>query len=397
MQDIVFILPAGSFPVPAINGGAIESLLELLINENERHQSFNLHVLMCKSTADHTRYDYTAYHNTKFYDFYLSPRWFKLNRLLNAGNKRLGYHLPLFSPYDRWLKRQIKQINPTYVIFEGSYTIAARAIAKMVGRDHLLYHLHHQMLPKRDFSAMFGHLLCVSEFIKRDWAENFRFRHPVNLLVWANAIAVAKFNQPITPTARQNLRTGLGFNNADFVVLYVGRLVKGKGVAELITAVKQIDNPHVKLLMVGESVFKNSHPTAYTQQLQTLCQTLPDRVKFTGFIDNDQLYQYYALADVHVLPSRWEEAAGLVLLESRCVGTPQILTDSGGAPEFARADAIIVPKATNLVNNLATAINQAFTHRDQLNYTPAPVNDANYYWQRFATIINHLTDQGVTQ
>ena len=46
MRKICFVT-CGALPVPAIKGGAIEQLIELLINENERTPKFEFTVVEC--------------------------------------------------------------------------------------------------------------------------------------------------------------------------------------------------------------------------------------------------------------------------------------------------------------------------------------------------------------
>ena len=83
------------------------------------------------------------------------------------------------------------------------------------------------------------------------------------------------------------------------------------------------------------------------------------RIKFTGYIDNDEIYKYYQLADVQVIPTITEEAAGLVAIEGMLSALPIIATNSGGMPEYLNKEcAIIVEKGdklkADLINSMST-------------------------------------------
>lgn len=355
MKNIVFVMPRGAYAVPAVNGGAIETLMTMLVEENELNHNFMFHFIMCKNKSDSNKYTYN-YAYSKFYNFYMSDFAIKTDRVLNAGNKRLGYALPLYSSYDNFVAGTIKQVSPDLVIFEGSYNIAVKKLKKLLGKDKLALHIHHQMLPKYDISKYFGHLICPSSFIENDWKNNFDFSSEIKTYTLKNAIDETKFNKPVTEKEKSELRKKLGFADDDFIVIYVGRLIKVKGVLELTEAVKRIDNEKIKLMIVGGSEFKNSRETEYTKMLRANCEELEGRIKFTGYVDNHDLYKYYAISNLHAMPSTWEEAAGLVLLESKTVGIKQLITNSGGMPEYAKSDAVIVKKEENLSENLKAAI-----------------------------------------
>ena len=76
-----------------------------------------------------------------------------------------------------------------------------------------------------------------------------------------------------------------------------------------------------------------------------------------GYIPNDQLPEYYATADMQVVPSIWQEGAGLVAVEGMAAGLPLIITQSGGMVEYVNSDAAIqVPIDKELPHNLALNI-----------------------------------------
>jgi glycosyltransferase involved in cell wall biosynthesis len=79
-----------------------------------------------------------------------------------------------------------------------------------------------------------------------------------------------------------------------------------------------------------------------------------DRVYFLGL--RDDVENVYAAANVVVMPSLWDEAFGLCVVEAMAAGRPVVVTDSGAMPEIiANGDCgAVVPKADDVA--MAAAI-----------------------------------------
>ncbi|MFX1282133.1 MAG: glycosyltransferase family 4 protein [Promethearchaeota archaeon] len=109
-------------------------------------------------------------------------------------------------------------------------------------------------------------------------------------------------------------------------ILFVGRLIKIKGIDTLISAFKLLKSKinNSRLLIVGEG--KQLH------FLKKKCENLQIEkdVEFLGFLEGKDLTKIYQTADLFVLPSRWE-IWGLVLNEAMAHGLPVIATNSCGA------------------------------------------------------------------
>ena len=65
---------------------------------------------------------------------------------------------------------------------------------------------------------------------------------------------------------------------------------------------------------------------------------------------------YYNVADITVLPSLWDEPAGLTMIESMSCGTPVITTSQGGIPEYVKYGALIVQVDDDIEENIAKGI-----------------------------------------
>jgi glycogen(starch) synthase len=65
------------------------------------------------------------------------------------------------------------------------------------------------------------------------------------------------------------------------------------------------------------------------------CSEFADQVHFTGWLGTEELLQWYELADIQVMPSRYEPF-GMVLLEGMLHGLPIIASDVGGPKDIIR-------------------------------------------------------------
>lgn len=100
------------------------------------------------------------------------------------------------------------------------------------------------------------------------------------------------------------------------IILYVGSMVKRKGIDLLIRALPKIHNNYI-LRIVGNGSSEEIH------QLKTLAedQKVSDRIVWCGFKCGEDLVKEYQQASVFVMPTR-EDCFGLVLLEALAAGVP---------------------------------------------------------------------------
>lgn len=115
------------------------------------------------------------------------------------------------------------------------------------------------------------------------------------------------------------------------LVLFVGRLVEEKGLADLLSAAAILKDRKQKItiLAIGEG---QDRPLL-EQQVSDL--KLDNSVFFTGWVAPDELPTYLAASDIFAAPSRtahngWVEAQGLTIIEAMITGKPVVTTKSGG-------------------------------------------------------------------
>lgn len=104
-------------------------------------------------------------------------------------------------------------------------------------------------------------------------------------------------------------------------VLFVGRLTPEKGPHLLIEAFRRIDDPDLRLVIVGGS----SYTGDFVEELRTLARHDP-RVDMRGYVYGRDLTDLYASARLFVQPSSLE-GMPLTLLEAAAAGAPLLASD----------------------------------------------------------------------
>lgn len=107
------------------------------------------------------------------------------------------------------------------------------------------------------------------------------------------------------------------------VILYVGQLIKRKGVIQVLEALKILNDSEISFLIVG------SGPEEVN--LKKFCNDNNIKnVFFEGFHQQEELPKFYALADIFILPS-FEEVWGLVINEALASGLCVLCSKYAGA------------------------------------------------------------------
>lgn len=117
--------------------------------------------------------------------------------------------------------------------------------------------------------------------------------------------------------ARAAVREGLGWSASDFVVLFLGRMTRDKGLLQLASAFATLasERADARLLFVGPD------EGGLTSELKRAARPHAARMGFVPL--NDEPERYLAAADVVALPS-FREGFGNVLIEAGATGVPVV-------------------------------------------------------------------------
>ncbi|MCD2346257.1 glycosyltransferase family 4 protein [Clostridium guangxiense] len=397
--SICLVLP-NAFPVPAVCGGAIETLMTSLAKLNNIYGLMDLTIccrynskaealvkkMNCKYTHFMWTYPEKIRNKIKYFIFRVLRKLFKIE--LNG----LKLHYGEISKFIHDKKNKFDLI----IAEGGDYMALANICLDIYDPEQLAIHVHHHFLPSKEVSQGYGNIIGVSNFVTKQYLKNSSNKN-VRSYVLKNSIDIGKFDKSISEKEKLELRKKLGFSKNDFIVLYVGRIIDVKGIKELIQSILNINDKAIKLLIIGSPNFSQDTKSEYLDEVNNLVNQNRNKIRFTGYIENKKIYMYESIANIQCVPSIWEEAAGLVVLEGMAAGLPTIVTNSGGMVEYVDNNtSIVVNKEQNLVRNLSQAIINLKNDKNKMEQMAiaAKENVKKYseinYYNNFVAIVNDI-------
>ncbi len=359
-KKICFIAP-GVLPIPTVKGGAVETLVEYLVIENEQKKLFDFTVYTAADQAAISKEN--EFKNTKFIHFTVYPAW--LNKLYSYVYRFLKQIFRIYIPYCleyykllRLLKHDGSKYD--YVVYEAGETSQIPLLNKYIKKEKLLVHLHWQgywnRADMKRIDKSFETLIPVSEFIGNGWKSACR-DNKRSVRVLKNCANIERFMNASPKEEKIELKRKLKIPQNDYVIIFTGRIVKEKGIKELLKAFELVKTKNVTLLVIGSANFGSKTNTPYEQEISKLIKESSKNIVFTGFVHQTQLYRYYSIADVAVMPSMFEDPAPLVSIETQATGTPLIATNVGGIKEYTNSSGVIlINKTEHMVDDIAKNI-----------------------------------------
>ena len=133
-----------------------------------------------------------------------------------------------------------------------------------------------------------------------------------------------EIHAPVPRMGEAGLRSSFSDRN---LILYAGQIIRGKGVDVLLESLAKVKS-NFECIILGDGNHK-----AYCEQLCTKLG-LDDRVKFKGFIPQEELKAYYRECSVVALSSVWPEPIATIGLEVMRYALPVVGFDAGGIKDW---------------------------------------------------------------
>jgi UDP-glucose:(glucosyl)LPS alpha-1,2-glucosyltransferase len=132
------------------------------------------------------------------------------------------------------------------------------------------------------------------------------------------------------------------------LILFVGRIIEQKGIADLVTALERVlpRHPGWRAEIVGTSrTRRRGEMTAFEVTLRERCARLGGAVQWLGHLPNDRVMARYRPAAIVALPSLWPEPLARTAVEGLAQGCAVLAYPSGGLPEVVRGRGLLIEPA----------------------------------------------------
>lgn len=306
----IAIVTNGAFPVPAVRGGAVEALVEMLLKENEIYREADITLFSI--------YDPLAlkagvsYPSVRFRFIRPSAFWYRLDSLIHRAawdilkkENHLSYKT-IFQRLDYLYQVAADLDRNDYdaVVFENQMASLWALLykdnqKKYEGKYYFHLHNHPEKYARSEgIVSRCAKIICVSSFIGKAFAARIGIPFDERFAVLKNVVDEQLFDPASVDPAKvaevkEKLHTG-----DRKIVLFLGRLMEGKGVRELLQAYRKMDRDDTVLVIVGSFNFGDASHSPYEEELDCLLEEIgKDRVVFTGYVDHNEVPAYYLAAD----------------------------------------------------------------------------------------------------
>lgn len=360
----IAILTSGILPVPAVQGGAVENLVDFYLEYNDQH---HLHDITVYSVwhPDVEKHPALKLGGNHYIYIKTNGWWNKLmKKIYQKTHGKEYYHYTI----EYFLHEAIKDIRHKQydaIILENRPAYALKL--KAVTDAKLIYHLHNEKLTSatphcQDIYLAADKILTVSNYIQNQ--VQAIFSDTLKTETVHNGIDLSAFS----PDTQSMSRTDIGLSANDFIMVFSGRINKEKGIMELIEAMNLLhEQLNIKLLVIGSSFYGNAdNENTFAKDLKAKATPLKNRIIFTGFVPYDQIPNYLSISDVAIIPSVWDDPFPTTVLEAQAMGLPIITTRRGGiSEEVTEVNAILLDTDEHFVDNLARAILDLYQHPEK--------------------------------
>ena len=402
----ILIIGNSFFPLPAVEGGAVETLVDEYLKYSIKNNKYNFTVyspysnkISFNDNKKYTNYEFRYIENNtllyKYNKYFLAIK----RRILNKQTFPTSYALSVIND----LKKRKELSYYDLVIVENG--VESLITYRKYIKSKIIAHLHNDYLNIKTKNARqivdsCNQIWCVSKFISKR-VEEISCSNKTRVLY--NGIDTKKFSSIVSEIEQENMKNKINIKADDYLILYVGRIMPEKGVLELIksfNAAKE-KNKNLKLLIVGEKRNNKKNMTKYIEKIKKEIEKNKDSIILYGNATGKELLTLYNIGDLQIIPSIWEEAFGLIAVEGICAGHPLIVTNSGGLTEIVNHDSAIIVNRDNIIEELSEAILKISSDDDLAtklvtNASKIKENfDYEKYNKRFDELIcNILEDKG---
>ncbi len=338
----------------ANNAGAISNVVYELINKSVFKSSFRVFGSEIEKPISKINY------------YSLIPK-FSLFRGKNIG---------MALSYIEFLKKS--EYFPNFVEVHNRSQVAMELLKKRSDLNVILYYHNDPRTMKGSYSPneriwLLKHLkgiIFVSDYLKKCFLDGLNIKN-----INSKKLAVVRNGvEKVTANLKKQKE-----------ILIVGRMVREKGILEACIALTRVlpNFPEWKVNIVGARKFYKSTPSNYEKKIKKVLTPIMSQVIIHGHLPKSKLKKIQNKSMISIVPSLWEEPAGLTVLEALASDSVLITTNKGGIPEIAKNKSILIkmskndPKYILFIKDLSNAIKDLLINPDKV-YKMREIASKNY-------------------
>lgn len=324
--------------VSEVLGGAERVLFEQTTRLAQR--GHDVHILTRKLPGHHSYQE--VIQGVREWRFYVDRRnaisflrttWWNSRRMFESLHHEYNYdcinfHQP-FSAIGVFQSAASKKIKKVYtchsLTFEEFISRHTRPDGLLRKTSHLLNVHVRKWIEKRVLKKC-DEIVVLSQFTQEKLWNTYKIPSQ-KVSIIPGGVDLKRFSPAADKT---EIRRRFQIPTGKVVLFSVRNLVPRMGLENLVLAMKQVAKsaPDIYLVLGGEGPLRDDL-IAFAKSL-----AVEDFIRFAGFIYEQELPDYYRMADLFVLPTRELEGFGLVTLEAMASGVPVLGTPVGGTKEI---------------------------------------------------------------
>lgn len=348
----IAILTSGTLPVPAVQGGAVENLIDTYLEYNDIHKLHDItiysvyHPDVDKHPALKSEVNHYKYVNTESFIYKIKRKFYSY--------KSRGFYNDFIEFFFEQSYALLKRNHYDLIILENRPGYAIKLGERLP--TPIIAHIHFDMLNNPQNEYIFKNvkgIIAVSNYLYSKASVSIRNRCKTVY----NGIDLNSFKKKEKQEIN-SIKNSLKIENDDIVLVYSGRITQIKGVKELIEAIALLNNKKIKLLVLGGVLPSNDYSAGeYENSIKVAARPIYNQIIFAGVIPYQQVPVFLSICDIAIVPSLCDDAFPTTILEALAIGLPIIATNRGGIPEQVTKDsAILISSEGDVVKEISEAI-----------------------------------------
>ncbi|EKS5956247.1 lipopolysaccharide N-acetylglucosaminyltransferase [Salmonella enterica] len=228
------------------------------------------------------------------------------------------------------IAKDFKITDDSVIIIHNSMKLY-RQIRERAPQAKMIMHMHNAFEPDEGLDKNVK-MIVPSMFLKQHYQT---YLPDADIAIVPNGIDLEAYQKNAVPLQKSDL----GITPEKKTIFFAGRISPDKGVTLLLQAFEQLlkERNDIELVVVGDYMSKSKGEKAtYQREVRELAERLKPHCHMVGGVTPEEIYNYYSLADLVVIPSQFQEPFCMVAIEAMGAGKPVLVSTRGGMTEFVK-------------------------------------------------------------